>query len=198
MIAQLRGLLAQKTADRLVIDVQGVGYEVLVPFSTYYELGEVGETVVLHIHTHVREDSLTLYGFRTPEEKKLFMSLIQISGVGPRMGVMILSGLPVNDFTEAVSAGDISRLSSVPGVGKKTAERITLEMKDKVGMLFPEVETAEVSLRGGRLQNDVVSALVNFGYLRSKAETAVSRAIQEEDTDRFDVVLRMALKELSS
>jgi Holliday junction DNA helicase RuvA len=198
MIAQLRGVLAQKAADRLVIDVQGVGYEVLVPFSTYYELGDSGETVDLHIHTHVREDSLTLFGFKTPEEKKLFMLLIQISGVGPKLGVTILSGLPVNDFIEAVSDGDIARLSSVPGVGKKTAERITLEMKDKVGALLPEVETQGVYFRGGRLQQDVVSALVNFGYLKSKAEAAVSRALKDENTDRFEVLLKTTLKELSS
>jgi Holliday junction DNA helicase RuvA len=197
MIAQLKGILAQKTADRVIIDVQGVGYEVLIPFSTYYELGDAGESIFLHIHTHVREDTLTLYGFRSAEEKRLFMELIQVSGIGPKLGVTILSGLPVSDLMEAVSASDIGRLSSIPGVGKKTAERLALEMKDKIPKLFPEIESSELSGTGGVLHKDVVSALVNLGYPMNKAEVAVSKMTKEEDVDRFDLLLKKALKELS-
>jgi len=197
MIAQLKGILAQKTADRVIIDVQGVGYEVLIPFSTYYELGDTGEAIFLHIHTHVREDTLTLYGFRSAEEKRLFMELIQVSGIGPKLGVTILSGLPVSDLMEAVSASDIGRLSSIPGVGKKTAERMALEMKDKIPKLFPEMETADLMGSGGVLHKDVVSALVNLGYPMNKAEVAVSKMTKEEDVDRFDLLLKKALKELS-
>ena len=197
MIAQLTGLLAQKAADRVIIDIQGVGYEVLIPFSTYYELGDSGETVSLHVYTHVREDTLTLYGFRTVEEKRLFMELIQVSGIGPKLGVTILSGLPVNDLIEAVSASDIGRLSGIPGVGKKTAERMALEMKDKIVKLFPEIEAADVLGGGGILHKDVVSALVNLGYPKNKAEVAVSKVAKEEDVERFDLLLKKALKELS-
>jgi Holliday junction DNA helicase RuvA len=197
MIAQLTGILAQKKADRVIIDIQGVGYEVLIPFSTYYELGGSGETVSLQIHTHVREDTLTLYGFRTAEEKRLFMELIQVSGIGPKLGVTILSGLPVDALVEAVSAADIGRLSSIPGVGKKTAERMVLEMKDKIPKLFPEMESAEVLGSGGILHQDVVSALVNLGYPKNKAEVAVSKVTKKEDVDRFDLLLKKALRELS-
>ena len=197
MIAQLKGILAQKSADRIIIDIQGVGYEVLIPFSTYYELGESGEMVVLQVYTHVREDTLTLYGFRTDREKRLFMALIQVSGIGPRLGVTILSGLPVNDLVDAVLAGDIVRLSSIPGVGKKTAERMALEMKDKIPKLFPEMEGIEPLGAGGVVQKDVISALVNLGYPRNKAEVAVSRVAKEDGADRFDLVLKKALKGLS-
>jgi len=197
MIAQLTGVLAQKRADRVIIDVQGVGYEVLIPFSTYYELGGSGEKISLHIHTHVREDTLTLYGFSTAEEKRLFMELIQVSGIGPKLGVTILSGLPVDALVEAVSAADIGRLSGIPGVGKKTAERMVLEMKDKIPKLFPEMESAEVLGSGGILHQDVVSALVNLGYPKNKAEVAVSKVTKKEDVDRFDLLLKKALRELS-
>jgi len=197
MIAQLTGLLAQKSADRVILDIQGVGYEVLIPFSTYYELGDSGEKVSLHIHTHVRQDTFTLYGFRTVEEKRLFMELIQVSGIGPKLGVTILSGLPVNDLVEAVSAADIGRLSGIPGVGKKTAERMALEMKDKIPKLFPEMGSTE-SLGGvGTLHKDVISALVNLGYPRNKAEIAVSDVSMDEEMDRFDLLLKKALKTLS-
>jgi Holliday junction DNA helicase RuvA len=197
MIAQLRGVLSQKAADRIVIDIQGVGYEVNVPFSTYYELGEPGEEVTLHIHTHVREDALSLFGFQTAREKKLFTQLISVSGIGPRLGITILSGLPIDEFLQAVACSDVRRLSSIPGVGKKTAERIALEMKDRVEALHPEMEISPGSGVDGALQRDVVSALVNLGYPRNKAEPAVSRAVASGEGDHFEVVLKEALKGLS-
>ncbi len=197
MIAQLTGVISQKAADRVIIDVQGVGYEVLIPFSTYYELGDLGERVSLHVYTHVREDILSLYGFRTIQEKMLFMELIQVSGIGPKLGVTILSGLPVHDFLEAVSTGDIVRLSGIPGVGKKTAERMALELKDRVRKLFPEMEIDGRGESGGVLHKDVVSALVNLGYPKNRAEAAVSKLNSEQNGDRFDIMLKKALKELS-
>ena len=129
-----------------MVDVGGVGYEVLIPYSTYYELGEAGDTVSLHIYTHVKEDAFSLYGFSTSKEKRLFMQLIQISGIGPKLGVAILSGLPVGEFVEAVTDENVVKLNEIPGVGKKTAERLILEMKDKVMEWFPQLEEAK---RGG-------------------------------------------------
>lgn len=197
MIARLTGKLAQKQADRVIVDVQGVGYEVRIPFSTYYELSGLGETVSLQVYTHVREDTLTLYGFKTTEEKMLFMELIQVSGIGPKLAVTVLSGLPVSDFVEAVSGADILRLSGIPGVGKKTAERMALEMKDKISKLFPEIESMEAVGSVGGVHKDVVSALVNLGYPKNKAEAAVSKVTQEEGAERFDLLLKKALKRLS-
>lgn len=197
MIAQLKGVLVQKAANRLVIEVHGVGYEVFIPFSTYYELGDVGDTVSLQIYTHVREDTLSLYGFLTGREQKLFVQLIQISGIGPRLSVTILSGLPVEDFIQAVVDGDLVKLTGIPGVGKKTAERIVLEMKDKIALLFPEVEKAATEGMPGSLPADVVSALVNLGYPRSLAEKAVSQAGKGSDSDRFEDLLKKSLKKIS-
>lgn len=197
MIAQLKGILSEKSADRIIVDVGGVGYEVLIPFSTYYELGDVGEKIVLKIYTYVREDTFSLFGFQTAKEKKLFLQLIQISGIGPRLGIAILSGLPVDEFVIAVSNSDVARLGTIPGVGKKTAERIALEMKDKVADLVPD----GVSVAGfgplGTVQKDVVSALVNLGYPRNKAETVVSRVTRDGDDEGFEVILKKSLKEFS-
>ncbi len=122
----------EKEANRLILDVRDVGYEVLVPLSTYYELGEVGDPAELRIHTHVKEDALSLFGFKTDEEKKLFSLMIQISGIGPKLAVTILSGLPPEQFVDAIRAEDLVRLNRIPGVGKKTAERLVLELRDKL------------------------------------------------------------------
>lgn len=197
MIAQIRGLLAHKNADRIIVDVHGLGYEVLIPFSTYYELGNKGEEVSLYVHTHVREDTLCLFGFHSMQEKQLFLQLIQISGIGPKLAVAILSGLPVDQFAGAVARADIARLSSIPGVGKKTAERIALEMKDKVAALLPEDELLQEGGPASALQGDVVSALVNLGYPKHKAETVVSKAVRGQDDGDFQGLLKRALKELA-
>ena len=196
MIAQLEGILVEKATDRLLINVNGVGYEVLVPLSTYYDLGEVGGTVSLRIYTHVKEDALSLYGFLTSEEKTLFTQLIQISGIGPKLGVAILSGLPVDEFVGAVIGDDVVRLNKIPGVGKKTAERLVLEMKDKMEALFPELQEGTVFGGSSSLKTDVVSALVNLGYAQNTAEQVVSRALEEGKTDRFEVLLRSSLKRI--
>lgn len=195
VIAWLKGTIIEKQADRVVLNVRDVGYEVHIPFSTYYELGNPGETATLRIHTHVKEDILNLYGFLTPEEKKLFTLLIQISGIGPRLGIAILSGLPPQDFVRAIRSSDLHRLNSIPGVGKKTAERLLLEMRDKLAGWSAAEDEAGAADLSGALQSDVVSALVNLGYARKEAEKRVSRALQETDTDRFEVLLKKALSQ---
>lgn len=198
MIAQIRGVLAHKAADRVIVDVHGVGYDIAIPFSTYYELGDIGSEVALKIYTHVREDFLGLFGFLTVRERQIFLLLIQVTGIGPRLAISILSGLPVDELCGAISAKDVIRLSSIPGVGKKTAERIALELKDKITQLAPEASLGAIGPAEGGLGRDVVSALVNLGYQRSKAESAVSRLLRGGQIESFEVLLRQALKEMSN
>lgn len=196
MIALLKGILAEKVTGRVIIDIQGVGYEVMIPLSTYYDIGDVGQSISLRIYTHVTENSLVLYGFRSQREKATFLLLIQVSGIGPRLAITILSGLPVEDLIEAISRADIARLSSVPGVGKKTAQRIALELKDKL----PKLEPGFVNGQGGSLQReqeDVVSALINLGYSRSQAEKSVSVCTRDEAIEDFETLLKRSLKEIS-
>ncbi len=193
MIARLSGTLAVKQTNRVVLDVHGVGYEVVIPLTTYYELGGEGSPASLLIYTHVREDALQLFGFGTANEKALFTELIQISGIGPKLAVTILSGLPAEELAEAVIKGNLARLVSIPGVGKKTAERIMLELRGKAAKLLPETATAP----GGALNalhEDVVSALVNLGYARNVAEKAVARAASESGEDNIEALLKLALK----
>ena len=197
MIGRLSGCLVQKQPSRLVIDVHGVGYDVHVPLSTFYGLGETGCDVSLRVHTHVREDALTLFGFATSLELQLFERLIAISGVGPRLALAVLSGIEPPELVRAVRADDVVRLTRIPGVGKKTAERIGLELKDR---LPPDLEAesgeAEASHDGSDLRADVLSALLNLGYHRPLAERAVASALQAEATG-FELTLRQALRELA-
>lgn len=195
MIARISGKLLEKQAGRIVVDVGGIGCEVFIPLSTYYELGEEESRVTLHVYTYVKEDALSLFGFLSPREKALFTQLIQISGIGPKLGVTILSGLPVDEFVEAVVRRDLVRLNSIPGVGKKTAERIVLELKSKLAKLMPEA-AAGTAGPAGAVQNDVVSALVNLGYAKNVAEKAVSRAAGE-GAQEFESLLKGALKKIS-
>lgn len=197
MIAQLKGILMFKSANRVVVDVNGVGYEVHIPVSTYYELGEAGGDVCLQIHTHVTESSLSLFGFFTPKERQLFLQLIQVSGIGPRLAVTILSGLPLDHLIQAVSAGDTGRLATIPGIGKKTAQRIALELGEKVRALFPEAEAAGVVSPAGPAYSDVVSALVNLGYPRNQAERAAGKAVRSVGGEQFDQLLKRSLSELA-
>ncbi len=171
MIALVRGTLAYKSIDHVIIDVGGVGYRLSIPLSTFYSLPEAGE-VSLFTHTHVREDALLLYGFLTLEEKNLFVILIGISGVGPKLAINILSHIPAGDLKRAIAAGDIKRLSGLPGIGKKTAERLVLELKDKVGPsdgLPTSSEKTAAGTTASILSNDVISALVNLGYKENLA-----------------------------
>src|SRR4029453_2157830 len=153
MIALLRGTLVEKHPSRVVVDVGGVGYDVQVPLSTFYGLGEPGATVALRIHTHVREDQIALYGFSTPLEQDLFERLISISGIGPKLGLAVLSGIEPADLVRAIRVQDVARLSKIPGIGKKTAERIGLELKDRLPQAA--VETAEPAAASGRPENQL-------------------------------------------
>lgn len=176
MIAMIRGKLAYKSIDHVIIDVGGVGYRLHIPLSTFYVLPENGE-VSLFTHTHVREDALLLYGFLTMEEKELFVILISISGVGPKLAINILSHIPAKDLKNAIAGGDLERLTRLPGIGKKTAERLVLELKDKVGPVDNLTETAGSLVVGTGLakdvSNDVISALVNLGYKENQARKAL-------------------------
>ena len=170
MIALLRGTLAYKSSDHVIIDVGGVGYRLFIPLSTFYSLPETGD-VSLFTHTHVREDALLLYGFLSMEEKELFGILISISGIGPKLAINILSHIPARDLKRAIASGDIKRLSSLPGIGKKTAERLVLELKDKVGPVhdLPEADDVKSNTSAGDISNDVISALINLGYKENQA-----------------------------
>ena len=166
MIALLTGLIAHKSPDHIVLDVQGVGYRVHIPFSTYYELPEEGGVASLHIHTSVREDAILLYGFRTRPEKSFFQLLISVSGVGPKLARDILSNIQPGPLAQALSQGDLNKLSTIPGIGKKTAERLVLELKDKVAKLdlssLPAADKRKIP--GDDVADDVMSALLNLGY----------------------------------
>jgi Holliday junction DNA helicase RuvA len=196
MIGFLRGRVHEKQPNRVLIDVQGVGYEVLVPLSTYYDLGDEGADVTLHIHTHVREDALQLFGFRTPLEQQLFERLIGISGIGPKLAIAVLSGIETRELVSAVLRGDVARLTRVPGVGKKTSERIVLELKDRLAQLAVPVEAPAGVVTGNRLRDDLLSALQNLGYQRPLAEKAVDAALADDAEASFEHALRGALREL--
>lgn len=178
MIASLRGVLAEKHPNQAIVDVNGVGYEVFIPISTYSKLPDAGAEVRLRIHTHVREDALVLYGFLSPEEKALFEKLITVTGIGPRLAVTVLSGLEAADLLAAIRSGDVARLVRVPGVGKKTAERMILELRDKVPAVDAESATAAADGAGplAAVDQDVLSALLNLGCARPAAEAAVKKA----------------------
>ena len=197
MIATLHGVLTEKNPSRLVVDIGGVGYEVNVPLSTFYALGEMGAEVDLRIHTHVRQETLSLFGFATRLEVDLFERLITISGVGPRLALAVLSGLEPPDLLRAIQNSDIVRLQGIPGVGKKTAERISLELKDKLPANAADegVTTDPVNDTEG-IRNDVMSALLNLGYHRSLAERAVNEVLTDK-LGTFEEVLRQALRELA-
>ena len=196
MIGFLRGRVLEKQPNRILVDVQGVGYEVLVPLSTYYDVGEDGAEVALRIHTHVREDALQLFGFRTALEQLLFERLIGISGIGPKLAVAVLSGIETRELVAAVQRGDVARLTRVPGVGKKTSERIVLELKDRLKEIAPPVEVAAGVPGTGRLRDDLLSALQNLGYHRPLAEKAIDSVLDADGDQTFEHALRGALREL--
>ena len=196
MIGALTGRIVDKQPERLVVDVQGVGYQLHVPLSTFYELGDPGATVSLRVHTYVREDTLSLFGFATLLELQVFERLITVSGVGPRLALAVLSGIEPPDLVQAVMRGDVDRLTRIPGVGKKTAERIGLELKDRLPAgLAGEPDAGDGTPPGGD-QGDVVSALLNLGYHRAAAERAAQAAVKS-GADGFERTLRQALRELS-
>lgn len=196
MIAHLRGRLLRKGTQEAVIDVQGVGYRVSIPLSTFYRLGEPGEEASLLVHTHVREDALALYGFLTEEEQTLFERLLAVSGVGPKVALGILSGIEAPDLVEALRSGDVARLTRIPGVGKKTAERLVVELRDK--MPPPAVaRRGEKAASASPSRDDLLSALVHLGYSRPEAERGVDRALKDGQETRFEDLLRRSLQILS-
>jgi Holliday junction DNA helicase RuvA len=198
MIAFLRGRVLEKQPNRIIIDVQGIGYEVHVPLSTYYDVGDEGADVAVRVHTHVREDALQLYGFITDLERQLFERLIGISGIGPRLAIAVLSGVDARDLLTAVQRGDVARLTAIPGIGKKTAERIVLELRDRLSQLAPPPApgTAPAAPEGERMRGDLVSALLNLGYHRPQAEKAADSAVKANDDATFEQALKHALREL--
>ncbi len=197
MIAHLRGRLFEKSPNRVVVDVNGVGYDVAVPLSTFYGLGEVGVEVALRIHTHVREDALALYGFATTLEQDLFERLIGISGIGPKLALAVLSGIEPMELMRAIERGDVARLTGIPGVGKKTSERIVLEMKDRLPRVHHVAAAAGAVEEPSAVRDDVLSALVNLGYHRPLAEKAVAAALKAMPGDGFERTLKQALRELA-
>ncbi|HEV2697623.1 MAG TPA: Holliday junction branch migration protein RuvA [Terriglobales bacterium] len=191
MIAHLRGKLISRHPNQAIVDAAGVGYDVVISVPTFSELPSLGSEVSLHIHTHVREDQIALYGFLRPEEKELFEKLITVSGIGPKLAITILSGMPADEMVNAIRGNDLARLTKIPGIGKKTAERMVLELRDKLPLA---TEIARVLPSLSAVQDDVLSALLNLGYQRAAAEKAVATV---EKDGSFDVMFRHALSAMS-
>lgn len=191
MIARLAGTVFEKHPNRVIIDVGGVGYDVLVPLSTFYGCGDPGAAIALRIHTHVREDQLALYGFATDLELVMFEKLIAVSGIGPKLALSVLSGIEPRDLAGAILRNDVARLTSIPGVGKKTAERICVELRDRL----PKTIDASPASPADSMREDLVSALANLGYHRQAIDKALDQRLGTES--RFEDVLRAALKDLS-
>ncbi len=194
MIAALRGKVAEKQAGKIVLDVGGVGYEIAIPVETYSRLGEQGEDVYLHIHTHVRENVLSLFGFHNRGDKELFERFLDVSGVGPRLALTLLSGLSTPELLGAIRSGDSKRLVRIPGVGKKTGERIVLELKDKLGA----IDTGEDGAGDGTVavEEDVISVLVNLGCSQDSAVRGVRAARKKGAPAEFEILFRLAMESM--
>lgn len=206
MIAHLSGTLLSKQATSAIVDVGGVGYEVAIPLSTFYELGEAGSPVQLRIYTHVREDAIQLYGFRTARERELFLQLISVNGVGPGLAIKLLSGMNADEMIASIRTNNLVRLVSIPGVGRKTAERLVVDLRDKIAVLSsPALEeefAAKTAAEGGAIteesmRHDAMSALANLGYQKSAAEKAVKSAIDEGGALSVELILRRSLRTLA-
>ena len=205
MIAHLSGTLLSKQANLVILDVAGVGYEVTIPLSTFYDLEDLGSPVQLRIYTHVREDALRLYGFKTARERELFMRLISVSGIGPKLGITLLSGMSADEMIASIRTNNLARLTLIPGVGRKTAERLVVELREKVASLSsPELEeelgakpeVREVPTEEG-VRADALSALLNLGYQRAGAEKAIDSALGEGGDLSVESVLRRSLRKLA-
>jgi len=197
VIAHLRGRILEKQPNRIVVDVNGVGYDVFVPLSTFYGMAEAGSEIALRIHTHVREDALALYGFATPLEQDLFERLIGVSGIGPKLALAVLSGIESAELMRAIERGDVARLTAIPGVGKKTSERIVLELKDRLPRAVAAAMPGAPAADGAGVRDDVLSALLNLGYHRPLAEKAVASAFKATPDGGFERTLKQALRELA-
>lgn len=202
MIAFLTGKLLEKGANSVIVDVGGVGYEVSIPLSTFYEIGEVGDSVELRIYTNVREDAIQLFGFKTLREKDLYLKLISVQGVGARSGITMLSGMSADEIIAAIRTDNVAKLTSIPGVGRKTAERLVVELRDKVGELASGISAgasmaAAAGVGGDSVYDDALSALVNLGYQKSAAEKALQQVRQDGVEANVQKMLRAALQRLA-
>lgn len=196
MIARLSGTVLEKHPNRVVVDVAGVGYDVQVPLSTFYGLGEPGAAITLRVHTHVREDAIALFGFASPLEQDLFERLIAINGIGPKLALSVLSGIDPGELVRAIRTQDVARLTRIPGVGKKTAERIGLELKDRLPQGAPPGTSLDAPESGSALRDDLLSALANLGYQRAAAEKAVDAVLKSSADTSFEQALRDVLRRM--
>jgi len=206
MIAHLSGTLLSKQPNSVILDVGGVGYEVNIPVSTFYDLEEPGSSVQLRIYTHVREDALQLFGFKTARERELFLRIISVSGIGPSLGIKLLSGMSADEMIASIRTNNLAKLTLIPGIGRKTAERLVMELRDRVASLSsPELEeelgarteTGAPILTEDAMRADVLSALLNLGYQRNAAEKAVTSAADEGGDMSVEVILRRSLRKLA-
>lgn len=205
MIAHLSGTLLFKQATSVIVDVGGIGYEVTIPLSTFYDLEDAGSSVQLRIYTHVREDTLQLYGFKTARERELFLRIISVSGIGPKLGITLLSGMSADELIASIRTNNLARLTLIPGIGRKTAERLVVELREKVAeMSSVEIEEefgigreAKPELAEDAVRADALSALLNLGYQRSSAEKAIDSALVDDGDITVESVLRRALRKLA-
>lgn len=198
MIAHLTGKLLEKNANTAIVDVGGVGYEVSIPLSTFYELGEEGADVSLRIYTHVREDAIQLFGFKSIRERDLYLRLISVQGIGPKLGITILSGMSADEIVAAIRSNNLVKITSIPGIGRKTAERLVIELRDKVGEMSAEgTPEATAPLAIDAVFDDALSALVNLGYQRAAAEKAVKQAATDSEEHTVQKLLRRSLQILA-
>ncbi len=205
MIGHLSGTLLSKQATSVIVDVSGVGYEVMIPLSTFYDLEEPGSKVQLRIYTHVREDTLQLFGFRTTRERELFLRLISVSGIGPKLGITLLSGMSADEMIDSIRTNNLARLTLIPGIGRKTAERLVMELRDKVAPLSVAEPEEELGSQVGTtapptqetMRSDALSALLNLGYQRSAAEKAITSALADDGEISVESILRRSLRKLA-
>ncbi len=197
MIAFLRGRVLEKHPNRVIVDVAGVGYDVLVPLSTFYVVGDDGSEVSLRVHTHVREDQIALFGFVTALELSMFERLIAVNGIGPKLALSVLSGIEPRDLVTAIQRADIARLTRIPGVGKKTAERIVVELRDRMPKAVESETTGVVPVATDALRDDLLSALANLGYHQQAIDKVLEKALSGNESAKFEDVLRAALRELA-
>ena len=205
MIAHLSGILLSKQPNSVIVDVGGVGYELIIPVSTFYELEETGANTQLRVYTHVREEALQLYGFKTARERELFLQIISVSGIGPKIAITLLSGMGANEIIASIRTNNLARLTSIPGVGRKTAERLVVELRDKITALSSPALEEEFSGEPGRragtsadaMRDDALSALLNLGYQKTAAEKAIKAAIDEGGDLSVELILRRGLRSLS-
>ena len=205
MIAHLSGTLLSKQPNSVILDVNGVGYEVNIPVSTFYDLEEEGSSVKLRIYTHVREDTLQLFGFKTTRERELFLKVISVSGIGPSLGIKLLSGMSADEMIGSIRTNNLAKLTLIPGIGRKTAERLVMELRDKVAELSSTELGEELGTKDAgpaivtedSMRSDVLSALLNLGYQRSSAEKAVNAAVDDGGDISVEVILRRSLRKLA-